>query len=1215
MYSNKIIKRGIYTTDIGQPILNKTTISGTVNEVSESDKIILVYDRASGHLIASTMLDRDTREWKVGVDPAQGDGSMFIVCLDAEGEYNGDIYDKVSLCTKEYAVPAGLLNTTYWPTYDFIRAAIAPLGTHDLYDIDTQDLKGNITRVVGANDPYNVRKEEVTFYNESNNAVVSSSIASSVLVNNSSEVINGIASSSLLKGYPHNVLNNNQEIVHPVMIEGVWYDRYSHTEIITTKGNASVCDNIAIGEFGEPCLAFGQSYDTSRVEYGGNYTSSYIEYPMKWTGEGTRVSISFFLSLRGGTTASGKQSIVALTGYYPDNKGDLLQFTIGMHVTYRQNSADSKKIFLVHSINNASSYTYTAGTSTLTQSTWIEPWHHIAITYDDGVINLYWNGEQVASRTVTGIQRMLYCTLKIGADNYGTSTYSTVTGKISDLRVFMNYTLTNSDISTLMNIQPSTDTEVTSIKGIRDDGYVTYLGGIPFKPVPEYMYGVHGEVGLHNYESIIYTYDQEENIQNVTAAAPLLGKDYVFFNQRNNSERAYASLSTRADYVMDTVLPYNMLVSSDIYIRFKVLSLGTVLLLGDPSLSNRYVRIYMGTSSYLSIIRPGAPITSVNFGRSIYGEWLIVELKSKSDEEEIMVGTEKQKVPITVRKIKVSNDEGTVYLDTAYSKYTKDIYMLGQLSLGAVRYSATDSNGARDTDGCTVYISDIKVYAPDTDSAQLLKWFKFGYEREGLGELNIVDSKNMMLHNNIEGVATAPFLRSSINAQTASDNRFTIYPKKEGDLLKLLNSPTGWTLAGYYSPHSNVSSTSGGATIFQLGDFCTMTQYVYSNTNMISTSYSIQGALKNSYNIINAEVASDSFNVGSWRSFVYTMQPNPDWRYKVKSYTSHTCDTVSFDVSAALITNEYFSIGGRYSATTKYDGGLDKVRLYPASFSTAMVRSMLQNYYNKPYCGDIQVAFYSQKNEYPLYAAIDVSSILIEGEDNGQSMFFAVTNDGLNYFVYNGGWVKIMTLDGGVWKYLSDSGMIPSNKNKHETMALAMRSPTNQMTMGIVNNLTEAQISAWHDKSIGIIDWAVGMQCTDVENGISPYVRNILVNGRKIGVSKVIDLSDFAHTDYNTCVYLSLPLCEGEESGIELYAHVSSTAGWVKLTNFESVPGIQRGQENAGTIQFMAVFDPSKRNGREPCMLNVQAGDILPQYAKEQDDGSTGGLFIPPDNI
>lgn len=1212
MYSNKIIKRGIYTTDIGKPILNKTTISGTVNEVSESDKIILVYDRASGHLIASTMLDRDTREWKVGVDPAQGDGSMFIVCLDAEGEYNGDIYDKVSLCTKEYAVPAGLLNTTYWPTYDLIRAAIAPLGTHDLYDIDTQDLKGNITRVIGTNDPYNVRKEEVTFYDESNNTVVNSSIASSVLVNNSSEVINGIASSSLLKGYPHNVLNNNQEIVHPVMIDGVWYDKYSHTKIIATKSNASVCDTIAIGEFGEPCLAFGQSY-ASRAEYGSSVTPSYIEYPMKWIGEGTQVSISFFISLRKSTNASGTQSIIALTGYYPDNKGDLLQFTIGVHSTYKLNSADSKKIFLVHSINNASSYTYTTGTSTLAQSTWTEPWHHIAITYNEGVIKLYWNGEQVASKTITGIQRMLYCTLKIGSDNYGTSTYSNVAGKISDLRVFMNYTLTQSDISTLMNIQPSTDVEVTSIKGIRDDGYVTYLGGIPFKPVPEYTYGVYEETGLSNYKSTIYTYDQEENIQNVTSSTPLLGKDYVFFNQKNNSERAYASLNTRADYVMDTALPYDMRVSSDIYIRFKVLSPGTVLLLGDPSLNDRYTRIYAISSSRFQIKQPGTYATSIYFGESVYGKWIIVELKSKSDEEEIMVGTETQKVPITVRKIKVSNDEGTVYLDTAYSKYTKDIYMLGQLSLGATRYSIADNYGARDIDGCTVYISDIKVYAPDTDSTQLLKWFKFGYEREGLGGLNIVDSKNMMLHNNIEGTATAPFSRSSINAQTASDNRFTIYPKKEGDLLKLLNSPTGWTLAGYYNPYSNVLSTSSGANILQLGDFCTVTQYMQDNTNIISTSYSIQGDLKNSYNSINSEVASDSFNVGSWRSFVYTMQPNPDWRYKVKSYTSHTCDTTSFNVSAALITNEYFSIGGRYSANTKYDGGLDKVRLYPASFSTAMVRSMLQNYYNKPYCGDIQVAFYSQKNEYPLYAAIDVSSILIEGEDNGQSMFFAITNDGLNYFVYNGGWVKIMTLDGGAWKYLSDSGMIPSNKNKHETMALAMRSPTNQMTMDIVNNLTEAQISAWYDKSIGVIDWAVGMQCTDVENGISPYVRNILVNGRKIGVSKVIDLSDFAHTDYNTCVYLSLPLCEGEESGIELYAHVSSIAGWVKLTNFESVPGIQRGQENAGTIQFMAVFDPSKRNGREPCVLNVQAGDILSQYAKEQED--TGGLFIPPVNL
>ena len=130
-FDSLFIKRSLYLCDVGEPILYANSISGSINEVSDSDKSIWLYDRATGDLLSNCILDRNTRNWKIYTDKNHDPESMFIICRDEGGEYNGDIYDRVSLCTSEYTLPEGISSTLYWPIEHLIYTEAYPRYLHE----------------------------------------------------------------------------------------------------------------------------------------------------------------------------------------------------------------------------------------------------------------------------------------------------------------------------------------------------------------------------------------------------------------------------------------------------------------------------------------------------------------------------------------------------------------------------------------------------------------------------------------------------------------------------------------------------------------------------------------------------------------------------------------------------------------------------------------------------------------------------------------------------------------------------------------------------------------------------------------------------------------------------------------------------------------------------------------------------------------------------
>jgi len=1202
MYSNKIIKRGIYTSDVGQPINLKATISGTINEVSNSDKSILVYDRASGHLIASTMVDRTTRTWEVGVDPRQSDGSMFIVCRDEGEEFNGDIYDRVSLCTKEYAVPAGALNAAYWPSYDFIHTAITPLGTHDTYNVELQELKGNIQKIKvdttqGVNGNINSEMEvveAVKFYDANNNEVNNTITNNSVLVNGCSTIVDKTARNSLLKKYTLNILNTDHEICLPEIRNGLWYDHYSGGIISYVGQNSLNNKTVAIGKYGEPCLTFGENPNSAELGSG----ESYVEYPIKWTQESEIVVASFFVNL---TYYDGDDypGVIEFNGTYYDNSNKKCYVYFGMGSRCKATSSYvpsyTKSICSFYRINT-SRYTYTHVDSAVHD--WVEtPWHHVLFVWTGSSIQVYWNGDQVINQNISMPNKKLYnLQFTLGQGNLRGHS-----GRISGLRVFSDFIPNSTQLNTLILEKPIIDTEVTSIRGIQDDGHVTYLGGIPYKPIPDYLYGWHTETGLNNFTSTVYTYDDESN-ENILSKTPVLGKNYVFFTGNNTSAEYNTFLGTRPDMDMTQTMPYSTSTKSDVLVRFKAIKAGCILTIGNYNLGNdKFISIQLNSNRLtISWPRESQINSSTSFdiyspsGDTFFNKWLTLELLSENVQEEIIVNGVAQNVSNRKRGYKLYSDT-TVYVDqlcTLDGNTTE--YTLGQIIIGGNRYNSTDRYGF------TGMVSDVKICASGSKCGTVQKWFKFGYERDGLADLNIREEYNLTLGPGYDKQKLVPYSYYDAN-YTPSWFVFQVSPKNDTDKEALFNNENGWTITGYYNLFDKKwlkNNSIYNPFMVRLYNFYTL-QYRRANYHITASS----SLSTNAYSGTATKDHKLASTAESWHSVVHTVRPNRGWMFnavynvdttpiKVLPYISKT--SINADSNALYL-------GSDFSNTYKNVYSLDKFKVYNTGFSDAMIRSVSQNYEGKAYKNDMQVAFYYQKNAYPLYAGLNVSSIKIDGEDNGQTLVFAITNNDIDYYVFKNAWIKIMTKEGNTWKYLSSSGWTNSNSNKWSTMALAMQVQTNQMNKRVVNSLTPANIASWYDKNIGVINWAVGMKC---DGSISPYVRNILVNGLKIWVSPIINLSDFSNTDYHTCVYLSKQLSVGEESGIKLYSHISNTAGWVKLTNFEEVPGIIKNSENAGNIQFMATFDPSKRNGREPCMLNIKAGDLKAIYAKDYQGSS-----------
>lgn len=81
--------------------IEKRLQSGSVSADDSEVKSIFILDRVKMNLIASTIADTGTGNWKCNV-PYREDESLISMCRDEGGSFNIDVYDKTSLCSETY---------------------------------------------------------------------------------------------------------------------------------------------------------------------------------------------------------------------------------------------------------------------------------------------------------------------------------------------------------------------------------------------------------------------------------------------------------------------------------------------------------------------------------------------------------------------------------------------------------------------------------------------------------------------------------------------------------------------------------------------------------------------------------------------------------------------------------------------------------------------------------------------------------------------------------------------------------------------------------------------------------------------------------------------------------------------------------------------------------------------------------------------------------
>lgn len=76
--------------------------SGTVTSANSAVKIIFVLDRITMELLSSCVADKVTGYWEISV-PLRSNGQLLSICRDEGGDFNADIFDRVSLCTTTFS--------------------------------------------------------------------------------------------------------------------------------------------------------------------------------------------------------------------------------------------------------------------------------------------------------------------------------------------------------------------------------------------------------------------------------------------------------------------------------------------------------------------------------------------------------------------------------------------------------------------------------------------------------------------------------------------------------------------------------------------------------------------------------------------------------------------------------------------------------------------------------------------------------------------------------------------------------------------------------------------------------------------------------------------------------------------------------------------------------------------------------------------------------
>ena len=186
----------------------------------------LAYDRNDGELLGSTLIDRTTRQWELYIDPAHSDESITLICRDESGKYNGDIFDRVSLCRTEYPYPAGLMSMLSYPEDTLLSVHASPDYFNKFCTIEVPELKGNIAKVV-QNGAQVDKAYPVKFVDSAGTEVQNSVTSNNVILNDDSVVLNKLTRAPNLVFWKKNIFNEDRKSTrlnssHPVISYAVF---------------------------------------------------------------------------------------------------------------------------------------------------------------------------------------------------------------------------------------------------------------------------------------------------------------------------------------------------------------------------------------------------------------------------------------------------------------------------------------------------------------------------------------------------------------------------------------------------------------------------------------------------------------------------------------------------------------------------------------------------------------------------------------------------------------------------------------------------------------------------------------------------------------------------------------------------------------------------------------------------------------------------------
>lgn len=1132
--------RKTYLADVPEPVLEKNKLSGTINEADTEDRTVWAYDRRDGELLGTTIVNRDTRQWELYIDPAHDDESITLFCRDEGPNYNGDIFDRVSLCMTEYPYPVGVMGLVEYPGTYLINAHASPNFYNQYCDVDVPELKGDIVKVI--QDGTQIDKAyPIKFVNAAGNEITNDVTDNNIVVNDDSVILSKVTRAPNLVTWRKDIFNDNSEIFHPVWDGKIWKNYYGGQPF-------EVCHNTH-PEIDPSCLP-GKFYEAAFcVEEKQGVTPHWGPRCNIDTPDVHVMSVSFWYKSTGKTTTEytnysphyAVQDIVCLR----NTVRHISLFRFGIDYTRYSPSSNNhyqKRYYLsVYSAEN------TAQTINETDFSFGR-WNHIVIIYTSTSVDLYINKTLVKTLTFAATQVGDVSSITLGKSKQN-SDYSNaqVTGIYSGLRIFKK-AISDAEIEQLYNDVPVAETEVHSIKGMEHSDGLICLGGIPYKPLCS---------NTESYENILKDGTKQYILAHWSNknVGFTLHEDCVEFWGSSVSAGVYTGLSSLPDGTSTNELGFS-LADIDIYMRVYLMDSGYVLKIGNSTYS---MLLFWYNNDYGMMVQ----------WKNSSGPREIKHIASFS--RPAIVKNRWIRIKWLQNKIYFYEDDGT----TLIGEYTLNNYSIhpatqGQISVGTNRGGSIEDSGTTDAYGGKCKVSDLFIYEKgkmDTD-APIVK-YELGYNRHVFDGLQMWTSAS------------------------------TVITREEGGDIQELNDASYFPVSHAYAQdwdNSNIFNGRG----FTFVSHVYLKKYSYNGVYFpihinglwgLAVAHDTLRWIFRGYALNANSIASNRYfdlnlyaplnysdELRQWYHMAYTYNQSNN---RVLVYAQGCPLTgIADQLISPILTTDDLTIINHANALAAFSN----LYMYPVALPHSSIRNAAQNYKLKCYKDEMLVAFINENTDYPIYANTPLTKINIEGDDNGQVLTFACTKDNIDYYIFTTEWKKILTKEGDFWMYWDGSTWQNGGTVKWKAASLAMDIPDNRMSLQRINSLNAVQLNTLHDLNNGTFNFAVGMKS---DGNISPYIDRITLNNEKVWLSEVYNLADFGDTNYITKVHLSKVLNEGWSDGIKLFVHNSNELGWIECPNFQEVPSIIKNNANTGTVQFKVVFDQSKDNAKENALLEV----------------------------